>query len=369
MRKLVRDNAIRAIEEVVANQDNDLLQRIYQDEAISKLIDQISIFKIWHGFSKVDDLSDDAIACLIDFLHFEDTSKLFEYVDYSYLYREYVDSIENKSTRYQTQQRLSKVVRGASAMFHKDLPEISRQEAVDIAEAMLADTSPTTIYRNILSASGFCEWCIANQKYPGAQNGFKNLPKVSVDNWVKQKLVKDDIALMIKIRSTIPLNEGYAEPVLLSLAWMGFSRQEVLKIKNEDVKILDMTVCDTPIPGSLMDVFYQYDDGVRVAPCGKQMLEWYQEDLGYYLKRLVCAPLGKPFDEAALAGSISKTGYTFENVSLSRQLYDIYHKELSTGEQTSISGMASDMHVSENSVRDRYFEMYKSYKSLFWENA
>lgn len=369
MRKLVRENAVRAIEEVIAEQDNDLLQRIYQDEAIGKIIDQISIFKIWHGFSKVDDLSDDAITCLVDFLHFEDTSKLFEYTDYSYLYQEYVDSIENKSTRYQTQQRLSKVARGASAMFQKDLPEMSRQEAMDIAEAMLADTSPTTIYRNILSASGFCEWCIKNKKYPHAKNSFKNLPKVSVGAWVKEKLVKDDVALMIKIRSTIPLNEGYAEPVLLALAWMGFSRQEVLNIKNEDVKLLDRRICGIPIPRPLMDIFYQYDNGVRVAPCGKQMLEWYQEDLGYYLKRLVCSPLGKPFDEAALAGSIAKTGYTFENVSLSRQLYDIYQKELSAGEPPSISGMASDLHVSEKSVKDRYFEIYQSYKSLFWENA
>lgn len=368
MRKLNRENAIRAIQSVIDEQDNDLLQRIYQDEALGKVLDQADIFKMWHGFLKVEDLPDYVLSGLVDFLRFNDPT-LFEYIDYTYLIQEYLETIENEKTQYQTKMRLLRVVKGASAMFGKDLPEISKEEAIDIAEAMMEDTSPATIYRNLLCAKNFCAWCIENQKYPDAQNNFKKLPKISMESWVKRKLVKDDIDLLLKMKAVVPFNEGYAGPVLLALAWLGFSRTEVLQIKNEDVNLLHKTVCGVAISEPLWDIFLQYEGGEHIVTLGQSHVAWKQEDLGYYIKRSVLTPMGKPFDDLALAKATLQVGYTFENIALSKHLYNIYQQEISTGETPSATQLSSELNVSETTVKQSYIEMYRVYKSLFWENA
>lgn len=371
MRKLIRENAIPAIEQVIAQQDNDLLQRLYQDALVHLVLDQITVLRLWNGLAKLDDLSDEALLALVDFLHCPDGGPMFDVVDYSYLYPEYLGTIENPSTRRQTEYRLGPMIKSAMSLLQKDLPEISRPEALMLRDAMLDDASPTTVYRRMSSASVFCDWCIKHDKYPQAINGFRKIPKASMEPWVQRHLVKDEYDLAYKLWEEKQWSRGSTGPVILALAWLGFSQQEMLDLRDDDVDLLYGRVRGVQIPRPLTKIFLFYLHQDQIPPEDRTGIGWKQENLGRLLKRLVPADRynGRPFDVVAIKNSIAASSYTIEGIVLSRRLYDAYQQEQQQGSELAAAELASILQVSGNAVRTHYLEVYRTYKALYWEHA
>ena len=184
------------------------------------------MFQLWHGFKDLDALSDEQIKVLLSFFQI-DSPDLYIKTDYSYLIEEHLQTIQNETTRYLSGNYLRKISLIANNKYHKDLPEITSEEAQEIAELLLSDMSPATVQSAISRASRFCDWCIKGREYPAAQNGFKRMPKISLEPWIRKNLVKDDTDLMLRLKNVLPLNEGYAGLPALALAWIGFNKQEM----------------------------------------------------------------------------------------------------------------------------------------------
>ncbi len=367
--RLKREEAVEAIRKNIQQQNNNVLQALYQDENVLRVMSQADIFKLWHGFIQPDSLPDKSLNELLVFFRL-DFYTYHELADYSYLVDEFVESIDNKNTRYLTKNNLDKMVKAVDAVYQKDLPELSKEEVAELVNGMLADSTPTTVQAMIRRASAFCNWCIKHDKYPNAHNPFHTMPEISIEPWILKNIVKDDIDLVSRLEQAgYTFNEGSAAPPLSALAWMGFTRKQVLEIQNEDVDLVAATVCGQAIPTAFYEIFRKYNTGYKIAPCGGSMLEWYLDDLGYYLKRLVCVPRGERFNDDGIINALYPTKLTFENIRLSGILYRLYHREMNRTDPLTDSDFASTFMVTSTAAIKRYCGIYAMYKKLYWEHA
>ncbi|MGN1158343.1 MAG: hypothetical protein ACI4TK_19395 [Agathobacter sp.] len=366
---LKREEAIRAVSESIQKQDNDILQSMYQDESVLKVIDQADIFKLWHGFLPLDSLSDECIRVLMEFFRI-DFLKYHEYKDYSHVVDEFVEGIENKNTRYLTKNSISHWVELADRIYKKDLPELSRDEIMSLIDMMMETSSPTTIRNAINKASSFCDWCIKNEKYPNAQNNFKSITGLSYEPWVEKNLVKDDADLVYRLnRAGFVFDEGNPAFPLLALAWMGFDRRKVLEIKNEDVDLIQHLVCDQKIPEAFLEIFQKYDGGSKFLPCGRTMIELRQEDLGFFIKRLVKVASGIRFDDTAIINTLYDTKFSYDNIWLSGMMYRLYEYERQELKPINNEIFQNIFQVKSSAALTRYKRIYQAYKSIYWGNA
>lgn len=366
---LKREKAISAVEDVIKQQDNDLLQRLYVDEPLVKYIGQAEIFKLWHGFIPVDSLSDKSLTKLLQFFGYNH-DEYHEQINYSYLIEEYANTIENQNTRYLTQNSLKNFAVEAEKKFFNDLPLMTRDEAEMLVDYLLTNSSPATLQRAVTKVAAFCDWCIENQKIPGAVNNFKRMKKITYEPWVQRCLVRDAYDLEQRFQKIgLVYNEGRPAPILLALAWMGFTRTEVLDIKNEDVDLFKMTVCERDIPKSFAELFLRYEGGSREIVLGNNSFEMIQEDLGYYVKRQVRSPNGLRFDDTALVNSIFDVPFSYENIWLSGMLYRLYDYERDSGEPVTDTQISDVFQVTSTGANTRYKQIYAAYKKCFWENA
>lgn len=366
---LKREEALQAVSEVIQQQDNDVLQSMYQDESVLTVLSQADIFKLWHGFLPLDSLSDECIRVLMTFFRI-DFLKYHEYKDYSCLVDEFVESIENKNTRYLTKNSLSHWVKLADQVYKKDLPELNRDEVMSLIDAMMETSSPTTIRNAVSKASSFCDWCIKNEKYPNAQNNFKAMTRISYEPWVEKNLVKDDVDLVCRLnRAGFLFDEGNPAFPLLALAWMGFDRRQVLEIKNEDVNALRHRVFDQDIPKVFWEIFLKYNGGSTFVPCGETAIELKQEDLGYFIKRLVRTPSGNRFDDTAIVNTLYDTKFSYDNIWLSGIMYRLYQYEQQELQPINNEMLQSVFQVKSSATLTRYKQIYRAYKSIYWGNA
>lgn len=367
MRTLNRDKAIELIQEAIKTGDNDLLQSLYMSQKIGETIEQIDIFKMWHGFKPVEELSTEALMALADYLNFGCDSSLYEIVDCTGLVDEYLATIENQNTRYVTKTQLMNVVRRATDIYQKDLPEITPKEAEAIVDDMMTSISPATIKRCVLSAAAFCKWCLSNGKYPNGLNSFHRMQMPAPEAWVATNLVKDDWHLL-RIINQSKAYDNQASYVLAVLAWMGFSRQSVLDMKDEDVNLSESTVMGVIIPDMFYEFFEKYINSEDSDPIAGTVGKYYQENLGYFLKRVVYGPSGNKFDSICLVKALFALGYSYENILLSRCFYDAYQEEVRTKKPFELAQMAQKLGISEQAAKVQ-MKTYEAYKSHFWGGA
>lgn len=370
MRVLNRERAIEKIQATVKNGDNDILQQIYTNDAIAKYINQVDIFKLWHGFKPVEELSTEALSALVDFLRFP-YEEVYEYTDCSGWAEEYLATIENPNTQYVTKTQLMNVVRRADEGYRKDLVEITREEASEIADNLIADMSPATVKRCLNSATAFCKWCIATGRAPNGLNSFHRLPMPTLETWVANHLIKDRedlVRILYKARNKQNATPIHSPYVIACLAWMGFNRQAVLDMKDEDVDYFHENVMGVPIPEFCSKFFYEYIHQEEYEPVNGVMMKCYQEDLGYFLKRVVSEPTGERFDSMNLIKSLLTIGYSYENIWLSGRFYDAYQQEMLTKEPFGTKQISQILGVSEQAAKVQ-MQTYEAYKSHFWESA
>lgn len=362
-----RNKAIEMINNTIALQDNELLQRLYCDKYLASIVDQSTLFKLWHGFVSADELSDNQLSSFLQICGY-DVTEYSEYRDDSECVTEYLSTIANPSTQYQVKTRLQKVVQVADAMFVNALPLLSPDEAAAVVDVLLNNYGTATVQRMVYTAISFCDWCIKEHKIPNAQNNFKALSKISYDSWVKRCLVKDENALDNKMRSAgLSYTEGDSVPVLLVLAWMGYSGEKAIDLKNEDIDLFTMTVQDQPIPPIFHEIFRHYISDEYRGVLGENEYCLLKEDLGYFIKRRVREPNGRRFDKAALNAVMQRSPCTCENVVLSGHLYRLYLMSGQTQQDPSDEILRDLFQVKSVKSLQHYRKMYDTYKKVFWE--
>lgn len=373
MRVLKREQAIEKIKGVIEAGDNDILQQIYTNDAIARHIAQVDIFKMWHGFKPVEELSTEALTALVDYLRLS-LNEVYEYTDCSGWVDEYLATIENPNTQYVTKTQLMNVVRRATEIYQKDLFELTKEEAATVADGMISSISPATVKRCLNAAAAFCKWCITTGRAPAGLNSFYRMPMPTLETWVATHLIKDVEGLLLAFnRARNKMNATPIHPtyVIGCLAWMGFQRQTVLEIKNEDVSFFDEHVMGVPYPPYFRNYFRDYlglNDLGEKMPADGVMTKYYQEDLGYFLKRVVSDPTGVKFDSMNLIKSLLPLGYSYENIWLSRCFYDAYQQEMLTKEPFGLKQMSQRLGISEQAAKVQ-MQTYEAYKSHFWESA
>lgn len=370
MRVLNREKAIDKINSIIATGDNDVLQELYINPEVVKHIGQVDIFKIWHGFKPLEELSTGAITVLVDYLGFH-SNEFYEVVDCSGWVNEYLSTIENPNTQYVTKTQLMNVVRRATEIYQKDLVEIEKDEAEAIANDLISTISPSTVRRCLNAASLFCRWCISTGRAPKGLDSFYRMPVPTLEAWVANHLIKDEFDLQQKLyraRNKQGASPIHAPYVIACLAWMGFNRQAVLDLKNEDVDYFNQNVMGVPIPPFCDKFFYEYIHKKEDILVDGIMTAHFQEDLGYFLKRVVPEPTGVRFSSMNLIKSLLKIGYSYENIWLSRCFYDAYQQEMLTKEPFGLKQMSQRLGISEQAAKVQ-MQTYEAYKSHFWESA
>lgn len=365
--KLKRDVAEKAILDVIAGQNNDMLQLLYMSAHVKKYVGQENMFKLWHGFIPVEDISDEglnALCCAVG-CDFED---LHDEIDYSYLIDEYLDTLANENTRRSYSGKLRVIAFAANNVLHKDLQEMTREDARDLSEAMLDQMSFSTVESAAWTASSFCQWCIKNDKYPNAQNNFTKLPPIDVSAYVKRCIPQDDMDLTDRLARQIVFDEGEGAAPILMFAWMGFTRQEILDMRNEDVDFFNETVKGVPIPTAFTPALKAYTFAVDVGMRGNSAYEYHLEDLGFFVKRLVIHDTGARCDKVFLNNSVSHVDLSFDNVATSGQFYRLYQREQQEG-PISDKEFCELFGIKKQKTCYTKKQIYNTYKSLYWGSS
>lgn len=360
--KLIRDAALEAFSELAAAQDNDALQHLYASEKLQRVLDQATLFKVWHGFVPLSTLSDEALRVICEELYL-DRSKLFEYTDYFWLIDEYLETIQNKNTQYTAKRWIYKIADIAVHTKHRDLQEMTLDDTNELGNNLLAIMTPSSIVTAFSAISSFCRWCIANQKYPGAMNSFSAAPRLDLQAFARKNLPSSEFNLRDRLDKALLYGRGDYAPIVCILSWMGFTLQEMLDIRNEDVSVTRCTVCERQIPRALYDILRDYALESGEFTWGVSPSLWHLENLGYLLKKAVRADTGTRLDVVRLRQACGRAGMTPTNIYLAGQFDRLLTKEMREGpiseaEFREMFAIKSDKNYAYK------MELYNAYKSL-----
>lgn len=376
--KLDREKAVAALQFVFDRRDERFLTELYQYAALHARVSQPEILQLWHGFKPLACLDTDV---LIDLLKFciEKHGGIGRFQDYileedsGKNKLEYISTIQNPKTKYAVRQWLNAFDATIVETYGKDLPQVTRQEAIAGLTA-LQDVSVSSLRQALTVARNYCDWCIKNGKYGGAAaNPFRDIAAgdIPIEDWVRQNVIPDDKALSSGIRAQFTIDDGYLAPVILVLAWMGFTMKEMLSIRKEEVSTLEGTIAGRTVPGPLRDIISSYAAAdIVYRENGFGAVQYQAEDLGYFLKRMVSKPSGKQLRLLDLNNAQARLErLNYSRVYLSGKLSALRIKEGTTGALME-SDFAETFHLDRGAtsylsrLKDKR-RLYAAYRSVY----
>lgn len=363
---LNREKAKDTISGLIEFQDNEILQKIYRQISGTGALSTSTVLKVWNKIEPLDSLDDVELDELLKLClaasGIGDYESYCVEIDTSPIKRGYIETIDGPKAKVAAMQFLELFTEVIESVYHKDLCQLSYDEAVE-GLSRLPNLNAMTLRKALTVARGYCKYCVDNGEFKGkAINSFKaiSVEDVPIDTWVMRHIAKDPVDLIARIENVIPIDGGYVAPVALVLAWMKFSLDECVNVREKDVDLFHKTICDKLIPEELIPIVVSYANGTFDG-----------NDDSSFFKKTQKRKKGAPYDKANIATALKvMNGFSFGNAVMSSTLYDLYKMETDSGKVTKqdiINGFNLNPNTTSfNSYLKDKQRLYSAYKKIYW---
>lgn len=366
------NNQLDQIQKIIEDGDPEILQKLYRETSCSTLIKQQDIMKIWYGITPLSKCSD-AVLNLISEILLGETSGLTTAIAED---REaFMDDPGVPDATKKRCKSMFSIFRPYEAKLQQDFAVMDKENAVSMLEKM-GTYNVSYMRSNLYALNTYCQWRVkagrpVNDIWLNGQG--ISVQDIDFTTAMIEKCYADPSMLVSKIESACSLYGGYAAPVIAALIWMGFDREEIIKIKNDEVNMTDHTVRGIPIPYPFLRIINQYlctSDVERPISSGTRKM--YLEDIGYLLKRVVTAPNGKPATIGYISTALSMSDLSYRDIQSSSRYYqmmlieDQEKRRITRADVMAIWQMKVDRKQTMLSFSDRIIE-YQFWRKVFYD--
>lgn len=271
----------------------------------------------------------------------------------------------------------------------KDLAEMTKEEAVTMMNS-IGIIEDSSIRSTLTAFKNYVIWCEENHVFTTIGRGFAVLKPTDIDisESIKAGLFQNDFDFLTTLRTLRAFDEGYPEPPVLCLAWLGLKIKEILALQDGDVNMETRTISINGnaiacgFSDAIAQVLQEFIDckvSERDHKTGwRQVIKDYSTD--YFLKRMLpkgSRDFGKPIGYSQIAAALSRLNaklidagkpprLKFENVWNSGRYYQMWEAEQSGVDITAkenrlvVERIFRDAKGYYNAIR-----MYEAYKKAF----
>lgn len=271
----------------------------------------------------------------------------------------------------------------------KDVAEMDKEETLSLMNA--CGFEGYFIVDSVLSAlRRYVEYCEENKVFETIPRGVFDIHASDIDVFasIQTTLFCNDLDFLTTLQSVREFNEGYPEPPVLCLAWLGLKAKEITTLADSDVDMerrkitIGRQTVVTEFSDAIAEVLQQYIDcktAERDHRTGwRQVIKDYST--GYFLKRMLprgSKDFGKPYGVSQISTAISKLNnklvddgkpgrLKFDNVWNSGRYYKLWKTEQSGIDVTKPANrpIVEEILRSSKSYYNA-IRMYKAYKKAF----
>lgn len=210
--------------------------------------------------------------------------------------------------------------------FQKDIAEMTKEQALLVVPEIEL-TSLASLYNVRSVIRSYLKWCEKNEVFDDLSNGF--LEALSTDEDLsKQALwVKDASDLYESMRKVREFDNGFPEPIILSLAWIGLDKDTAYNLESAQVSIDEQMIYDTQ--GNVLvhwedkeitDVLRQYSE-CKIAERENRMGSF----------QVMKDPLSKRFIKKYCSIKSEKFGDDYTDLQLNTALHKFSNKYVDLG--------------------------------------
>lgn len=200
----------------------------------------------------------------------------------------------------------------------KDLGEMNAEEASEVLHAS-GFNEYSTMRGVVNTLKHYTEWCLETQAFPVIPRGFFDITAGEIDiaPAVALSLFRDERELLMTLRLVRTFDQGYPEPVICCLAWLGLRIRETLILREEDVDLEARTISingeivSSGFSDDIRRVFEQFidcDSSEREHRLGfRPVIK--DDSTPYFLKRMLpenSKYFGMPFTYSQLSAAMGK---------------------------------------------------------------
>ena len=127
----------------------------------------------------------------------------------------------------------------------KDIAEMTKSEATEILEGFNVNSLGSLFqYRFIVQA--YLKWCAHNNVFNNVSLGFSAAfdPNNSAFNDAGRVFLRDPLDLYESIREVREIDNGYVEPPILALGWVGVDKEDIFILLDSQVDLQKRKVYD-----------------------------------------------------------------------------------------------------------------------------
>jgi len=127
----------------------------------------------------------------------------------------------------------------------KDIVQMNSLEASHIVTAMkIRELSHVYLANTVFRA--YMEWCRTNSVFKNINSGFLEVCTANVD--ITKQIVEDlfptDAAVFRELRKVCDFNDGYTEPAMFALAWLGLTPDESHGLLDSEIDLEHRVIYD-----------------------------------------------------------------------------------------------------------------------------
>lgn len=378
---MANNERVSAILAAMTNQDNAVLQNLFSQAAIAG-VSSSTIIRIWY---RQADLARQPQK-VIDFLYntlvtdsqLERPSQ--EPVDLKFFRKNKLDFMDDESVPASIRRRCSPLFDGLYEIELVGNQDIAEMGHIHLAKAfeVLGHYNRKYIASALSSINQYLKWSVRSNRptHECWRNGEMLVPDdVDTAEAMRQSCYRDAKMLREVINERIDIDNMQTAPPLAVLAWMDFDLEAALSIKNEDVDLVNKTICGRTIPEELFEIIKRYylvgDSFVMVGAGNGAQRQLHVEDLGFFLKPRTIKPKRVPVNASAAKNALSSNGLSYKDIQMSSRycrLHEISVHRLPTEEDVClIFGIDSNDKAwkVQNEVGTRLLE-YQSFVKAFY---
>lgn len=242
-------------------------------------------------------------------------------------------------------------VEPAENEFGKDVAQMTYPEAMAAVSKMDLN-SLGTVYGKRVVIREYLAWCKDNHIFEQVEDGFLQAlsPDIDISPAISRMIFRDDEDLYSSMRKVCDMDDGHFEPVILAFAWLGISKSDALRLRDQDVDLDNRKIYGRDgdiIVSGFSDVIYNILHDFEKTRVGfrsnrtavYQVVKDYSHDS--FIKRFASPDskkIGRPLTQANIDSGINKMNqrytdkgypprFTYSNVWKSGRFYALWELE------------------------------------------
>lgn len=216
---------------------------------------------------------------------------------------------------------------------NKDIAEMNKAEVIQAFDEFGFDEYGT-IKSAIAIIKTYVAWCIDNKVFQTIPEGIMYVKASDVDlsKSLQEQAFLNENALISTLRMVRNFDEGYPEPVVLCLAWLGLLKKEVLTLRDSQVDLVNRRIFDDKgntivswFSDEILEIFQQFVDCKSATresgPVEKEVIKDMSTD--FFLKKMVTrnsTRFGQPFSLVQLDSALNKLINKSKELGIERPL-------------------------------------------------